>query len=142
MHRPPRLIPANSNRSVIPGGTWIEPHGFILIWADGQPAQNQPGRDLHVDFSLNKDGEDLALFAPDGQLVDSLTFGLSTSDASEGRWPDGAGTPRHLWWPTPGTTNVVFEILAISASTAPAMQWPTRTSHVYRVEFRNDLTYD
>ena len=132
--------PANSNRSVIPGGTWIEPHGFILIWADGQPAQNQPGRDLHVDFSLNKDGEDLALFAPDGQLVDSLTFGLSTSDASEGRWPDGAGTPRHLWWPTPGTTNVVFEILAISASTAPAMQWPTRTSHVYRVEFRNDLT--
>ena len=134
--------PASSNRFVIPGGTWIEPRSFMLIWADGQPSQNQTGRDLHVDFSLNKDGEDLALFAPDGTQLDSLTFGSSSSDASEGLWPDGAGPPRHLWWPTPGTTNIVFEIRAVSGtgSTAPAMQWPARPGHVYRVEHRNDLT--
>ncbi|MCE9613404.1 MAG: lamin tail domain-containing protein [Lentisphaerae bacterium] len=134
--------PASSNRFVIPGGIWIEGEGFLLIWADNQPGQNQAGRDLHVDFSLNKDGEAIALFAPDGTPLDSVAFGPQSLDTSEGLWPDGAGLPQALWIPTPGSSNMVFTIHDISgtATLPPTVQWPTRPGCVYRIESVGDLT--
>ncbi len=132
---------AFSNAFVIPGGTWIDPNGFLLMWADNQTDQNQPGRDLHVSFSLNKDGEVLALFAPDGTLVDAMAFGEQGEDQTQGRWPDGVGEARTLWWPTPGATNVMLRMAEVSVN-APAfvLDWPARPGKAYLVEYGDALT--
>ncbi|MCE9616023.1 MAG: lamin tail domain-containing protein [Lentisphaerae bacterium] len=130
-----------TNAFVIPGGTWIEPRGFLLLWADGQAEQNEPGRDLHVSFSLSKGGEALALYAPDGTLVDAVTFGAQESDRTQGRWPDGVGPMRPLSWATPAASNAVLVIQEVSSAADVFMlAWPARPGAAYRVEHRAALT--
>jgi len=91
----------------IPEGTIIQPHGFLLIWADNQPEANAPGKPLHASFALNAQSDAIGLFAPDGTLVDAVTFGPQTSDVSQGRWPDGAPRPFvRMTSPTPGMPNL------------------------------------
>lgn len=83
----------NPTKYSIPPGTIIPASGFLLIWADEEEDQNAPGQDLHVNFKLAHDGEQLGLFAPDGSLVDGFSFGPQTSDISLGHFPDGAESP-------------------------------------------------
>ena len=87
----------------------IQPHRFLLVWADNEASQNSTDRiDLHVSFQLSKGGESIALFGPDGRtLIDSVNFGPQTDDISEGRFPDGAPTIGMLAAPTPREPNSV-----------------------------------
>lgn len=97
---------ANPTKYTIPPGTIIPPGGFLLVWADEEGNQTQPGGPLHVNFKLSLAGEDLGLFAPDGSLVDGFSFGAQTNDVSQGRFPDGAPLPLlTLDRPTPGEPN-------------------------------------
>jgi len=92
----------------IPSGYTIPPHGFLLIWADGKSSANtNTSPDLHVDFKLDKTGEAIGLFAPDGTAIDALTFGPQTTDISEGRYPDGSVFRSFMPLPTPRTNNIV-----------------------------------
>ena len=85
-----------------PALTTIQPHGYLLIWADGDTAS--PG--LHAGFRLDADGGQLALFATDGlTLLDSVEFGPQTADISYGRNPAAVNEWRFLVLPTPGALN-------------------------------------
>jgi hypothetical protein len=96
----------NPSQNVIPGGYGIPALGYLVVWADGKPGRNSTNHpDLHVNFKLNRDGETIALFAPDGRLVDGVTFGPQTSDVSQGRYPAGSAYIYSLSAPTPGSTN-------------------------------------
>ncbi len=130
----------------IPQGYRIAPHGFLLVWADNEASQNITSRmDLHASFALSRTGESLTLFAPDGSLIDSVTFGGQTNDVSQGRYVDGTQTLYYMATPTPRAPNVV------TGSTEPAFNvvqhngdqltlgWSTTPGRVYRVEFTDDL---
>ncbi len=86
----------------------IPPHGFYVVWADNNNAQNSTNRpELHVNFKLSKSGESIGLFSPDGTAIDALSFGAQATDVSEGRFPDGTATILTMPTPTPGAANVV-----------------------------------
>jgi hypothetical protein len=92
----------------IPAGYTVPPHGFLLVWADSKPSANtNTSPDLHVNFKLDKTGEAIGLFAPDGTAIDALTFGPQTADISEGRFPDGSAFRSFMTTPTPRTNNIV-----------------------------------
>lgn len=94
----------------IPAGFTLPANGFLLVWADGEPNQNSPTRtDLHVNFRLSADGEAIGLFAPDGTLVDSVTFGKQSADVSMGRFPDGSNEISVFTNATPGKANMLIE---------------------------------
>ncbi len=100
----------NQTKFQIPnnGHYLIPPHGFYLVWADNNNAQNSTNRpELHVNFKLGKSGDSIGLFAPDGTAIDALSFGAQTTDVSEGRYPDGGAIIRGMPVPTPGAANVV-----------------------------------
>ncbi|MCB1125413.1 MAG: lamin tail domain-containing protein, partial [Verrucomicrobiae bacterium] len=100
--------PANVTKALIPAGTVIQPGGFLLVWADEDSGQTVPGGDLHVNFKLSSAGEAILLHAPDGTLIDQVSFGAQTPDVSEGRRPDGGPGPfEALPVPTPGHANEV-----------------------------------
>ncbi len=81
----------NTNQFVIPPGYSIPPGGFLLVWADREPKQNNPASpDLHVNFKLALEGGQIGLYSPDGLLVDGINYGRQTNDVSMGRYPDGA----------------------------------------------------
>src|SRR6185503_18763150 len=86
----------------------IPAKGFLVVWADEETGQNQPGRaDLHVNFRLSADGEFIGLFAPSGDAVDQVSFEGQVDDISEGRFADGAAFIARLAVPTPGAPNVL-----------------------------------
>ncbi|MCO4772629.1 MAG: lamin tail domain-containing protein [Deltaproteobacteria bacterium] len=86
-----------------PSGTLVEPGGYLLVWADGEPDGS-----LHASFKLSSAGEEIGLFGPVGGeivMLDAGEFDEQDQDQSMARTPDGA-----LNWvadpsPTPGTAN-------------------------------------
>ena len=89
----------NPDKWVIPAGTSIPGHGFLLIWADGLDTL------LHCSFKLSKEGEQIGLFDPALNIIDQLSYSLQETDISYGRQNDG--TTSWFWFtqPSPGTTN-------------------------------------
>jgi len=89
-----------------PPGTVMEPSGFLLVWADGQPTQGP----LHTNFRLDANGEEIGLFgslAGGNTLLDSAVFGHQEVDVSIGRKPDGIGAFGETSEPSPGEPNGV-----------------------------------
>jgi hypothetical protein len=75
----------------VPSGAWIGAKGFLLVWADGAPEKNGQGpfNDLHASFQLNRSGEAIAVFSPDGRLQHAVVFGEQRENVSQGLFPDG-----------------------------------------------------
>jgi hypothetical protein len=98
------------DRFIIPHGTIIGPGAFLLVWADDKPELNAVTQEVHANFRLSIEGEAIGLFAPDGTVVDAVTFGPQTTDISQGRWPDGAGAPFYFFsTPTPRAPNILTD---------------------------------
>ncbi|MEM1268897.1 MAG: CotH kinase family protein [Bacteroidota bacterium] len=92
------------SRWTFPAGSSLAPESFLLVWADGRDTAPPEARALHTSFRLSS-GEDVALFAPDGSLADSLRLPESVADVSLGRQPDGTGAFAFFSVPTPGAPN-------------------------------------
>jgi len=86
-----------------PNGTIIRAHGYLLVWADA----NIRVGGLHTNFKLSAKGETIGLFASDGSLVDSLTFGEQMQDVSYGRITDGDTNWGYMINPTPNAANLI-----------------------------------
>jgi hypothetical protein len=83
-----------------PEGTSIEAGGYLLVWAD------RDGGELYASFGLNANGEEIGLFASDGEtLIDSVVFAKQIQDVSYGRIPDGSSNWDYLPTSTPGLAN-------------------------------------
>jgi len=78
----------------------IDSRRHVVIWADGESWYP------HTNFSLDRDGEVIALFDPAGNLVDSLRYGTQLPDISYGRYPDGSGNWLYMPEPTYSQKNL------------------------------------
>ncbi|MGD0537974.1 MAG: lamin tail domain-containing protein [Verrucomicrobiota bacterium] len=88
----------------VPAGTGLAPGGFLLVFADG--GLTAPDNSLHASFKLSKSGASIALFDPQVNPVDAVTFGPQTTDVSEGRYPDGGPKVYAMKTPTPDAPNL------------------------------------
>jgi hypothetical protein len=96
----------NKTQFPFPSGCTIQPHGYLLVWADSEPGQNSSNRaDLHASFKLSKAGDAIGIFAADGTVIDFVSFGPQATDVSEGRFPDGSSPIYDLTTPTPRAIN-------------------------------------
>jgi hypothetical protein len=133
----------------IPAGYAVPAHGYLLVWADSQPKQNNvTNAGLHVDFKLSAGGEAIALFAPDGTLVDAITFGPQVADVSEGRPSDGAAGPFVRFpHPSPGGANFTvtppiapaLALLPLDPDSHPVLQWSIEPGRTYQLRSRDSL---
>ncbi len=98
---------SNPDKFTFPPGAVIGSNKYLVLYAD---SDNTPG--LHLGFGLNQDGDDLYLFSGQGQLLDSVTFGLQIADRSIGRLAGGAWG---LASPTFGAANVAAQFAASDA---------------------------
>jgi len=94
-----------------PDNSTIAAGSFLLLKADGYTDLGKS----HTNFRLNVDGEEIRLFASDGEtLIDFINYGQQSSDVSYGRYPDG----RDSWefmrdHPTPGMSNRIDDVIPI-----------------------------
>jgi hypothetical protein len=141
----------NTAQFLIPAGTLVPAHGFLLAWADNEVGQNAPNADLHVNFKLNREGELLCLFDARGILVDYAAFGSQTPDVSQGRWPDGAPGPFYFMTePTPRAPNRIpiatlpkIRILDLQVELGGRIRlsWTAQPGRTYRVQYADDLSH-
>ncbi len=128
---------SNPTKWLIPDGMILRPKSFLRIWADGY--DDKPGtqhvRDdephgifytssYHLGFKLSIGGEELALFDPDGNLIDSVSYGIQLRDVSMGRKPDGGSNWFYFGEPTPGSANITNGILNTGRCSPPSFTAP------------------
>jgi hypothetical protein len=88
--------------------TTIPPRGYLILWADNEIGQGV----RHLDFKLNKDGEELCLVQRIGErigVLDSIHYNKQYTNITYGRYPDGQENWTYLI-PTGGSMNKVREI--------------------------------
>jgi hypothetical protein len=90
-----RIPDSNPTLTTIPAG------GYLLVWADNETDQG----DLHLDFGLSTDGEDLGLYYFDGRPIDQFSFPPQTENVSMARKPDGTGSFEADATPSPKAAN-------------------------------------
>ncbi len=83
--------------------TTLAPGAFLVVWASGE---DRVGPDAwHTNFRLNRGGEYVGLFDPEGQLVDAVTFEEQEANVSLGRLGTVSGEWVAFPIPTPGAAN-------------------------------------
>ncbi len=85
----------------------MAPRSYLLVYADGSTAVPVAGQELHASFKLNKDGDYLALVAPDGATIVqefAPVFPPQNNDISYGFI--SPGILDYMEQPTPGAANV------------------------------------
>ena len=82
--------------------TTIPPKGYLLLWLDKGTKGSPP---IHISLKLSGTGEQVGLYTPKGQLIDSVTFGPQKPNVSYGRLGDGNTKWAFTKFPTPKTAN-------------------------------------
>lgn len=137
---------ARPRKAVVPAGISVPPQGFLLVWADEESGQTQPGGDLHVNFRLGQAGEQIALHDPAGRLIDSVSFGVQTNNVSQGRWPNGGPAPFYFMpTPTPRGPNVIPTAnppvlsITLGPNHTVTLVWSAQAGRSYQVQSKDDL---
>lgn len=86
----------------IKGAHSISAGGYLIIWADGFSSG------LHTSFKLSAGGEQIGLFSPTLELIDSISFSAQQVDISYGRVNDVAGEWGYFLEPSPNVSNDVI----------------------------------
>ena len=92
-------------RFIFPAGFSLAAGGCLLAWCDEETVQSSAPNSLHLPFKLSANGETLTLTAPDGTVVDTVTFGPQVTDISQGRLPNSATGVVFLASPSAGAPN-------------------------------------
>jgi len=134
---------ANPSMYPLPQGTTIPAGGFLFVWADNEHATNGQ---LHASFKLSASGDKILLFAPNGNVIDSISFGQQKADVSEGRFPNGSSTIKALPVASPGASNSGFDpnqlqFTGISRSAGSiSLNWNTQAGSRYAIQYKNSLS--
>ncbi len=109
-----------TNAWAFPAGITLPAGSYRVVWCDsGQAASTTAGDDLQLGASLSGDSGSVYLFAPAGQVLDSLDYGFQIKDLSIGRVNASWAL---LVSPTPGAANTAAAALG-NASTLRINEW-------------------
>ena len=87
------------DKFTFPTGTKIDSKGYMLVWCDGND------NEMHTSFKLSADGEQVGLYSPELELIDSVSFGAQYINVSYGRTLSNANEFRFFTKPTPLAAN-------------------------------------
>ncbi|MFC2131563.1 CotH kinase family protein [Bacteroidota bacterium] len=81
----------------------IAPAQYLIVFCSGE--NKYDGINMHTNFKINSEGEELILFDSQSKITDRLSPVELQRDISYGRNPDGSETFMKFLTPTPGRTN-------------------------------------
>jgi hypothetical protein len=90
--------PSDPYKFTFPPGTTVGAGQYRVLYGDNETTPSG----LHLGFSLKQEGDEVFLFGPGGQLIDSISFGPQVPDLSIGRLGGGVWG---LTQPTFGSPN-------------------------------------
>lgn len=91
----------DQRKFVFPANTTIAAGGYLVVWCDIASTSG-----LHSGFNLEADGETVAIYDSQTNLVDIVSYGVQVTDYTVGR-VTGFADPWQLNQPTPGAANQI-----------------------------------
>jgi len=115
-----------------PDSVTVPAGGFIVFYANKDVEWSV----LNLGFKLSGGGEQVGLWDPNQNVLDSLTYGPQTADTSYGRYPDGTD----MWYImpdyTPGAPNVYTDAINENESNVALSQnYPNPFTGETHIEF-------
>ncbi len=92
---------------------WIFPaveipaQGYLLVWASGKDRRDSSAN-LHTNFSISSQGEEVLFTRPDGERLDEVEPTYIPTDISYGRKAEEMESWGFFTEPTPGQANTTF----------------------------------
>lgn len=108
----------------------IEAGNYLLIYASGK---NKTGNELHTNFKIKSEGEEIFLVNPQEEIVDFIPSIYIPSNLSYGRKEDGSLNFFHFENPSPNTSNndnIPFNILSETLSFSHEAGWYADDFHL------------
>ena len=115
-----------------PNGTTVNPHSFMMVWADDDSLQKV----YHTNFLLNSLGEKLML-SQGSTIIDSLTFGPQGPNITYGRCPNGTGSFVSLSTSSYNGENCTVGLSENSFDKSDILIFPNPTSNEFFVKTKN-----
>ena len=88
----------------------IAPNQFLLFWADNQTTQGMN----HTNFKISKSGEQIGIYEQTSPnvftLIDTLTFGMQSTNVAFGSMPDANRPALKLPSATPNQSNMIVGV--------------------------------
>ena len=105
----------------------------MIIWADNDILESG----LHANFKLSSGGEKVILSYADGTIMDSISFGVQTTDVSFGRYPNGTGnfTSMQTTFNAINSGPLAIDNEAVAATNIAV--FPNPANDVLNIESRN-----
>jgi len=94
--------PEEPEKWIFPSIT-LHPGEFLLVFASDKNRLDTT--ELHTNFKIKNEGEDLILSNPEGEVIDHFDPVVLATDVSFGRYPDGSDNKITLSSPSPGAAN-------------------------------------
>ncbi len=118
--------------STYPDSVTVPAGGFIIFYAN----KSDDISVMCLNFKLKGSGEQIGLWGPDMNVIDTLTYGAQITDTSYGRYPDGSATWYFMPDFTPGaanqhTTGIVNNKKEVSLS----QNYPNPFNETTKIEF-------
>jgi len=118
---------SNLTKWQIPGGIYIEPHGYKNFWAD------ETNEGTHTNFKLNNSGEEIVLYKHDGIIIDSKSYNEFDTDISYGIKPGINTNWSYFGEPTPDHANISDGYHDLNYNSSP--QFSINGGHYYGTQY-------
>ena len=96
--------PAQPGKWTFPDGQFLGSNAYLLVFASGK-GRATLGQQLHTNFSLDSEGDYLALSDPSGTVIDEFAPAFPALKRDIGFGPGNNGRPGYLFPPTPRQAN-------------------------------------
>ena len=96
--------PSLPGKWTFPGGQFLGSNAYLVVFASGKD-RAALGQQLHTNFSLDSEGDYLALCDPSGTVIDEFAPAFPSLKRDIGFGPGSEGTPGYLFPPTPASAN-------------------------------------
>ena len=115
-----------------PDSVTVEAGGFIVLYANKDPEWSV----LNLDFSLSKGGEEIGLWDPNQNILDSIIYDEQITDTSYGRYTDGTDDWYFMPDFTPGASNMYVDaVIENESNVVSSINYPNPFSNETTIEF-------
>jgi CotH kinase protein/Lamin Tail Domain/Secretion system C-terminal sorting domain len=118
-----------------PFGTVIAPNGYLIVWAD----KDEDQQDIHTNFKLSAQGEELMLSHEDGTIIDVVSYFQQEDNTSYARVPNGTGN-LVTQYPTFNGNNNTTDVAELTDEKGSFHVYPNPARDFLIVELLNEST--
>jgi hypothetical protein len=117
-----------------PENAVVPANGYLIVWADNMNMLS--GDQIHANFTLDEDGDEVYLTRNSGMQIDRIAFGEQRTDVSFARCPDGHGPFTEREFPSYASQNCIVGVEEYQSGTGTLQVFPNPSRDIIHIRNR------